>query len=223
MELAKERRWPLTIMVFEGGIVTSLGILQELHSHLTLSCILIHTPEEVKTGLKNRVSCCPICMYVVKNNYAFLNHIIIRHYWSSFSCGKCLEFAASSGQQMKKHFPKYRGPKKVCKKGCSKGSKSSKRGTVTNLTRNQRRARKRKQTRMTSMAWIMTSFTDQLPSLLVWLLPKNKSRALRVIVDVSLDPLQVTARNQRSMARRSCMESPLRRHPMGTEVFKDAP
>ena len=27
-----------------------------------------------------------MCMYVIKNDYAFLNHIIIGHYWSSFSC-----------------------------------------------------------------------------------------------------------------------------------------
>ena len=80
LELAKELGWPLTIMVFKGGIVTLLGLLQELHSCLTLSCIPIHTPEEVKMGQKNQVSCCAICVYVIKNDYAFLNHTIIRHY-----------------------------------------------------------------------------------------------------------------------------------------------
>ena len=110
-------------MVFEGGMVTLLGLLQELHSCLTLSCIPIHTPEEVKMGQKNWVSCCPICAYVIKNDCTFLNHIIIGHYWSSFSCGKCLEFVVSSRQQMKKHFPKCHGPKKACKKGHSKGGK----------------------------------------------------------------------------------------------------
>ena len=78
------------MVVFEGGTVTLLGLLQELHSHLTLLHIVISTPEEVKVGPKNHVSCCPICTYVVKNDYSFLNHIVIRHYWSSFSCGKCL-------------------------------------------------------------------------------------------------------------------------------------
>ena len=61
LELAKEIGQPLTIMVFEGGTVTPLGLLQELHSRLTLSCIPIHTSEKVKMGQKNRVSCCPIC------------------------------------------------------------------------------------------------------------------------------------------------------------------
>ena len=126
LELAKELGWPLTIVVFEGDTVTPLGILQELHSQLTLSCIPIHTLEEAKLGQKNRVSCCPICVYIVKNDYVFLNHIVICHYWSSFSCGKCLEFVVSSGQQMKKHFPKCGGLKEVCEKADSKGRKSSK-------------------------------------------------------------------------------------------------
>ena len=61
-------------MVFEGGMVAPLGLLQELHSHLTLSHILIHTPEEVKMGQKNRVSCCPICMYVIKKRLHVPHH-----------------------------------------------------------------------------------------------------------------------------------------------------
>ena len=76
-------------------------------------------------GQNNRVSCCPICAYVVKNDNAFLNHIIIGHYWSNFSCGKCMEFATSSRQQMKKHFPKCSGPKETHKKSRFKGGKSS--------------------------------------------------------------------------------------------------
>ena len=87
--------------------------------------MVIHMPEEVKVGPKNHMSCCPICMYVVKNDYSFLNHIIIGHYWSSFSCGKCLEFVVSSRQEMKKHFHNCKDPKKVHKKRRSKGSKVS--------------------------------------------------------------------------------------------------
>ena len=126
IKLAKEVRWPLTVVVFEGEMVTLLGLLQELHLCLTLSHIAIYTPEEVKVEPKNRMSCCPICTYVVKNDYSFLNHIIIGHYWSSFSCGKCLEFAAFTRQQMKRHIPDCGKPKKWCKKKCSKGDKASK-------------------------------------------------------------------------------------------------
>ena len=112
LDLAKELGHPLTTMVFEGGIVTPLGLLQELHLHLTLLHIPIHMPEEVKMGENNRIPCCPICAYVIKNNNTFLNHIIIGHYWSSFSCGNCLEFVASSGQQMNKTFPKVQWPQR---------------------------------------------------------------------------------------------------------------
>ena len=87
VKLAKGVRWQLTVVVFEGEMVTPLGLLQELHSRLTLSCITIHTLKEVKVGPKNHMSCCLICTYVVKNDYLFLIHIIVGHYWSSFSCG----------------------------------------------------------------------------------------------------------------------------------------
>ena len=122
LEMAKDLGWPLMIVVFKGGTVTPLGLLQELQSQLTLS----HIPEEVKLGQKNRISCCPICTYIVKNDNMFLNHIVICHYWSSLSCGKCLEFITSSGQQMKKHLPKCDGLKDMCKKIDSQDSKPSK-------------------------------------------------------------------------------------------------
>ena len=34
----------------------------------------------------------------------FPNHIIVGHYWGSFSCGKCLAFVAVTAQQMKRHI-----------------------------------------------------------------------------------------------------------------------
>ena len=102
VELAKGVGRLLTVIVFEGESVTPLCLLQKLHSCLTLSCIVISTPE-VKVGPNNCMSCCPICAYVAQNDYSFLNHIIVRHYWSSFSCGRCLKFIVTTGQQMKRH------------------------------------------------------------------------------------------------------------------------
>ena len=87
VKLAKGVRQPLTVIVFEGETVTPLCQLHELHSCLTLSCITIHTLDEAKVGPKNCMSCCPICTYMVKNDYSFLNHIIVRHYCSSFPSG----------------------------------------------------------------------------------------------------------------------------------------
>ena len=83
-------------------------------------------------------------MYVVKNDYSFLNHIIVGHYWSSFSCGKCLKFAASNGQQMKRHIPDCGKPKKECKKMCSKGNKAPKAQNSSKSGHKSKKAKKNK-------------------------------------------------------------------------------
>ena len=122
VELSKGVRQLLTIIVFEGESVTPLCLLQELHSCLTLSHIEISTPDEAEVGQKNHVSYCPICPYVAKNDNLFLNHIIVGHYWSSFSCGKCLTFVVAMGQQMKRHIL-----------GCGKPQKEHKRRHSSNI------------------------------------------------------------------------------------------
>ena len=104
VEVAKRVGQLLTVIVFEGEPVTPMCLLQKLHSCLTLSCIIIHTPKEAKVGVKNRMYCCPICTYGVKNDPVFLNHIIVGHYWGSFSCRKCLTFMVATAQQMKRHI-----------------------------------------------------------------------------------------------------------------------
>ena len=85
-------------------VVSPWCLLGELHSQLALSRFNIHTPEEAKMGIHIRVYCCPIRRYVIKNDITLLDHIIIGHYWGSFSCGKCLTFAAHTAGQMKRHF-----------------------------------------------------------------------------------------------------------------------
>ena len=125
IKLTKGVRRPLTVIVLEGEMVTPLGLLQELHLHLTLFCITIHTLEEVKVGPKNHMSCCPICVYVVKNDYSFLNHIIVGHYWSSFSCGKCLKFMATNGHQMKRHIPGCGNPQEGAQEKVFHGQQSA--------------------------------------------------------------------------------------------------
>ena len=46
LEKAKGHGWPYIIVVFEGGNVTLLGLLQELHLWFTLSCIPIFTSDK---------------------------------------------------------------------------------------------------------------------------------------------------------------------------------
>ena len=48
--LAKSRHWPYIIVVFEGGPMTPLGLLQELQTCHVLACIPIFLPEETKDG-----------------------------------------------------------------------------------------------------------------------------------------------------------------------------
>ena len=99
IEIAKRLGQQLMVVVFKGESVSPLCLLGDLHSQFT-----IHTPEEAKIGIRIRVYCCPIFTYVVKNNTAFLDHIIVGHYWGSFSCGKCLAFAVDTVEQMMRHF-----------------------------------------------------------------------------------------------------------------------
>ena len=101
-------------------------------------------PKEVKVGPKNCMSCCPICAYVVKKDYSFLNHIIVWHYWSSVSCRKCLKFAASNRQQMKRHIPDCGKPKKEHKKKPSKGDKVPKAQSSSKSGHNSKKAKKNK-------------------------------------------------------------------------------
>ena len=117
VDVAKRVRRLLTIIIFEGESVTPVCLLHELHSQVALSRITIHTSEEAKVRIMNRMYCCPICTYMAKIKSIFLDHIIAGHYWSSFSCGKCLAFMAVTRQQMKRHLAS-------CVKPESEGSKA---------------------------------------------------------------------------------------------------
>ena len=104
IQIAKTMGQQLMVVVLKGESISPWCLLGKLHSQLALSQFNIHTPEEAKMGIHICVYCCPICAYVIKNYTALLDHIIIGHYWGSFSCGKCLAFAADTVGQMKRHF-----------------------------------------------------------------------------------------------------------------------
>ena len=92
------------IVVFQGGPITPLGLLQELHTWSTLARIPIYRSDETKDGHKPCMSCCPFCAYTIQNDLAYLNHIVGAHYNANFTCGACLSAITSSGQQMKRHI-----------------------------------------------------------------------------------------------------------------------
>ena len=68
------------LMVFQGGTVTPLGLLQELlqelHTQSALVQIPIYLTGKAKDGHGACVLCCPFCMYTIQNNPAYLNHIV---------------------------------------------------------------------------------------------------------------------------------------------------
>ena len=80
IQIAKRIGWQLMVVVLEGESVSPWCLLGKLHSRLALSRFNIHTPEEANMGICIRMYCCPICAYVVKNDTALLDHIIIGHY-----------------------------------------------------------------------------------------------------------------------------------------------
>ena len=94
----------------------------------------LHTPDKAKIGIRNRVYCCPICAYVIKNSTTLLNHIVVGHYWGSFSCRKCLTFATHTAAGMMAHLvgcgksetehPKARSLHKKACQGSKSGRKS---------------------------------------------------------------------------------------------------
>ena len=101
-------RW-YVLMVFRGGTVTALGLLQELHTRNVLVQIHIYQSGDAKDGHGACVSCCPFCAYTIQNDPAYLNHIVCAHYDVSFECGSCLSAVTSSVQKMKEHIKECPG------------------------------------------------------------------------------------------------------------------
>ena len=107
--LASMQQWLYIIVVFQGGTVTPLGLLKELHTQSVLAHIPIYRPGETKDGHNPCMSCCMFCTYTVQNDPAYLNHIVCTHYDANFACGACLSAITSSGQQMKNHIKECSG------------------------------------------------------------------------------------------------------------------
>ena len=97
------------IIAFQGGPMTALELLQELHTWNTLACIPIFWSDETKDGHRPCMSCCPFCVYTVQNDPAYLNHIVCVHYHTNFMYGACLSAVTMWGQQMKRHLNECSG------------------------------------------------------------------------------------------------------------------
>ena len=134
IEIAKGLGRQLTVVVFEGESVSPSCLLSELHSCMALSRFTLHMPDEARIGIKNRTYCCPICAYVINNCTTLLDHIVVGHYWGSYSCGKCLAFATHTAAGMMAHLigcgqsdperSKARSPHEKAHQGSKSGRKS---------------------------------------------------------------------------------------------------
>ena len=157
------------------------------------------------------MSCWPICAYIVKNNYSFLNHIVIRHYWSSFSCGKCLEFATSSGQQMRTHLGNCKGPRRSVKRRNAPNAKCPRHQVVTSQRSHgtSLKPRKTRRRRMISVVQRRRSCMGHCQSLQPQPPLQNTILALHIIVSALLNPI-LPRRHQRNV-QRSHTRSPNRR------------
>ena len=124
--LAKMQCQPYIIIVFQGGPITPLGLLQELHMWNALAHLPIFQSDETKDGHRSRVSCCPFCAYTIQNDPMYLNHIVGTHYKVNFACGACLSAVATSSQQIKRHIKECSGltllPKVSQEDACSECS-----------------------------------------------------------------------------------------------------
>ena len=107
--LTRMQQRPYIIIVFQGGPITALELLQELHMWSTLACIPIYRSDETKDGHKPHMSCCPFCAYTIQNDPAYMNHIVGAHYNANFMCGTCLSAITSSSQQKKSHINECSG------------------------------------------------------------------------------------------------------------------
>ena len=101
---------------------------------MALSRYALHTSGKAKMGIQHCVFFCPICAYVTNNPTTFLDHIMVGHYWGSFSCGVCLAFATLTAAEMKAHLigcgqygikrSKARFPREKAPQGSKSGRKS---------------------------------------------------------------------------------------------------
>ena len=92
---------------------------------------MLHTSGEAKMGIRHRVFFCPICKYVANNPTTFLDHIVVGHYWGSFSCSVGLAFTTLTAVGMKAHLigcGQYGMERSKAQSLCEKAPQGSKSG-----------------------------------------------------------------------------------------------
>ena len=93
---------PYLILAHSTDSVTAISMLRELHTAMCLPRLQVNLRDK-----SVKLSFCPFCAYMGRNDLSYLNYIIIAHYNTSYGCGKCLKQAFVSSSALHNH-------KKVC-------------------------------------------------------------------------------------------------------------
>ena len=93
---------PYLILAHSADSVMAMSLLRELHNATCLQWLQVDLWDK-----SVKLSFCPFCANAGGNDLSYLNHIIIAHYNTSYSCGKCLKQAFVSSSVLHTH-------KKVC-------------------------------------------------------------------------------------------------------------
>ena len=73
---------PYFILAHGVNLVTAMSLLRELHTAACLQWLQVNLHDK-----SVKLSFCPFCAYAGGNDLSYLNHIIIAHYNTSYSCG----------------------------------------------------------------------------------------------------------------------------------------
>ena len=122
---------PNLVVAFVQDLATAVCLLQELHSKDSLRHLPIEPKSKTGGKTTKKLSFCPFCLYHGNNDLLYMNHIMCRHYYANYSCGKSLKEVFTMGQQLKHHlrictgFPKTSIPSSSEKEPMPQGSQES--------------------------------------------------------------------------------------------------
>ena len=98
--LAKTQPRPYITVVFQGGAITALGLLQELHTQSALARIPIYQPKETKDGHRPHISCCPFCIpsRMIPHNWTTLS-VALQHEFCMWDLSQCCNSILSANEE----------------------------------------------------------------------------------------------------------------------------
>ena len=102
---------PNLLIALPQDSVTTITLLDELHSHTNFSQLKMDTEEEASKSKKSgqKSSFYPFCYYLGSSDSLYLNHIVGTLYRTSSVYGKCIKEAFTSGHSLTRYMKACRG------------------------------------------------------------------------------------------------------------------